>query len=66
MGFYEGAGLELEELLREQVLLMLPMQRVCSSDCKGICPVCGRDRNEAGCDCREKTVDDRWGALRNI
>src|SRR5262245_1177523 len=45
IGFYEGGGLELEEILKEQVLLSLPMQRVCSEDCKGICPVCGRNRN---------------------
>ncbi len=66
MGFYEGAGIELEEVLREQVLLLLPMQRVCNTDCKGICPVCGRNRNESSCDCRVKTADDRWSALRNI
>lgn len=66
LGFYEGAGIELEEILREQILLQLPMQRVCSSDCKGICPVCGKDRNESACDCRVEPADDRWSALRNI
>ena len=50
IGFYEGGGLELEDILREQVLLLLPMQRVCASDCKGICPVCGKNRNETECD----------------
>jgi uncharacterized protein len=66
MGFYAGAGIELEEILREQILLLLPMQRVCSADCKGICPVCGRDRNESSCDCRVEAADDRWSALRKI
>jgi uncharacterized protein len=66
MGFYEGAGMELEDVLREQILLLLPMQRVCSADCKGICPFCGRNRNESACDCRLETADDRWSALRNI
>jgi len=66
IGFYEHGGLELEEILREQVLLALPMQRVCSGDCKGICPVCGRNRNETRCDCRIENTDDRWGALRNL
>src|SRR5689334_2194961 len=46
VGFYEGNGIALEEVLREQVLLALPMQRVCDAACKGICPVCGRNRNE--------------------
>ncbi len=66
IGFYEGGGIELEDILREQVLLALPMQRVCSDACKGICPVCGRNRNETACDCRVENSDDRWGALRNL
>jgi uncharacterized protein len=66
IGFYENGGLELEDVLREQVLLSLPMQRVCSDLCKGICPVCGRNRNETECGCKTKTVDDRWGALRDL
>jgi uncharacterized protein len=66
IGFYEGGGLELGDILREQVLLALPMQRTCSEDCKGICPVCGRNRNETKCDCRIESNDDRWGALRKL
>jgi len=66
IGFYEDGGIELEEILREQVLLALPMQRVCSSVCKGICPVCGKNRNETECDCKIENIDDRWGALRNL
>jgi len=66
IGFYEGGGLELEDILREQVLLALPMQRTCREDCKGICPVCGRNRNETACDCRIESDDDRWGALRKL
>jgi uncharacterized protein len=66
MGFYEDGGIELEEILREQVLLAFPMQRVCDENCKGICPVCGKNRNETTCDCKLETTDDRWGALRNL
>src|SRR5690349_4544184 len=66
MGFYEGVGMELEDILREQIMLLLPMQRVCSPDCKGICPVCGQNRNETACDCREEPVNDCWSALRRI
>ena len=66
IGFYEGGGLEMEDILREQVLLALPMQRTCSEDCKGICPACGRNRNETECDCRIESGGDRWGALRRL
>jgi uncharacterized protein len=66
IGFYEGGGMELEDILREQVLLALPMQRVCNETCKGICAVCGRNRNEAECDCKAEPAGDQWAALRNL
>lgn len=66
MGFYDGEGLELNEVLREFVVLSLPMQRVCSENCKGICPECGQNRNQIECQCRAETVDDRWTALKQL
>ena len=66
IGFYEGEGIELEEILHEQILLLLPMQKICREDCKGICPLCGKNRNEAACDCKPVALDDRWKALRDV
>ncbi|MCS6951241.1 MAG: DUF177 domain-containing protein [Bryobacterales bacterium] len=66
VAFYQGEGLELEDVLREQILLALPMRRICREDCKGICPQCGQNRNLAPCACRPQAVDDRWAALRDL
>ncbi len=66
MGFYEGGGVELNDVLREYVLLSLPMQRFCSPACKGMCPVCGKNRNLSECQCQMETADDRWAALKSI
>ena len=66
VGFYDGPGLELNDILQEQVLLALPLQRVCREDCQGICPICGQNRNETECDCRTQIRDERWSALRNL
>lgn len=66
IGFYEGSGMALEEVMREHVLLSLPMHQVCRADCAGICPRCGMNRNTASCDCAEERVDDRWAALRDL
>jgi uncharacterized protein len=66
MGFYEGESLELNDVLREQVLLALPMQRVCREDCKGICPACGKNRNQNECHCQKTSADDRWEALKQL
>jgi uncharacterized protein len=66
MGFYEGDGVELNDVLREFILLTLPMQRVCSEDCKGICPECGQNRNQKECGCLGAGADDRWAALKHL
>lgn len=66
MGFYEGDGIELNDALREYALLALPMQRLCSEGCKGLCPVCGQNRNQQECQCRTKAVDERWAALKTM
>lgn len=66
IGFYEGDGILLEDVLREYVLLALPMQVTCRQDCKGICPICGQNRNEVPCDCRANLSDGRWAALKNL
>jgi len=64
IGFYEAGGLELADVVREQVLVGLPMRSVCREDCRGICPVCGANRNHNPCSCRESFTDSRWDALR--
>jgi uncharacterized protein len=66
MGFYEGDGLALEDVLREFVLLALPMQKLCNENCKGICPVCGQHRNQNDCSCQTTAGDNRWAALKEL
>jgi uncharacterized protein len=66
IGFYEDDRIELEDVLREFVLLALPMQWVCGPDCKGICPICGQNRNTSACQCVVKPADDRWAALKKL
>ncbi len=65
-GFYEGDGLDLADVLREQILLALPMQRLCVEECRGICPVCGQNRNRVSCGCQPDRPDDRWSKLREL
>jgi len=66
VGFYEGEGLDLADVVREQILLSLPMHRLCSGDCKGICPVCGQNRNNIDCNCQAEAGDDRWAGLKQM
>lgn len=66
VAYYEGPGIELNDVLREVVLLALPMQLVCSEACKGICPSCGENRNLRDCGCQPESHDDRWNKLKTF
>lgn len=66
IGYYQGGGLTLEDVLREQVLLSLPVRTLCREDCKGLCPRCGRNLNAETCNCGETPSDPRWKALSDI
>jgi DUF177 domain-containing protein len=66
IGYYEGEGLLLEDVLREQILLASPLKLVCREDCKGLCPRCGTDLNTATCNCQQQPGDPRWAALSEL
>ncbi len=57
--------LDLSEVLRQSVLLAVPLHALCSESCSGLCPECGTDLNRAECDC-EAEPDPRWSALRAL
>jgi uncharacterized protein len=60
---YEGDAVDLDELVREQILLGLPSRRLCREECKGLCPKCGADLNAGDCSCEQGEADPRWSAL---
>jgi uncharacterized protein len=66
IGYYSGDGLLLEDVLREQVLLAVPIRLVCREDCKGLCPRCGTNLNDEVCDCKQESADPRWDALKEL
>jgi uncharacterized protein len=66
IGYYQGTGLLLEDALREQVLLAVPLKAICRDDCKGLCPQCGADLNLTQCSCQVSAGDPRWGALKEF
>jgi uncharacterized protein len=66
IGYYQGDGVLLEDVLREQVLLALPLKITCRDDCKGLCPHCGKNLNQEQCSCAVPAEDPRWAALKEI
>jgi uncharacterized protein len=63
---FSGDEIDMTEVVREQVLLNVPEQVLCSEGCKGLCPQCGADRNLIDCKCEESEIDPRWSALKNL
>ncbi len=54
---------DLEDILRQQVLLCLPVKQLCSPDCRGLCPGCGADLNAGGCACPAATEKSPFAVL---
>ncbi|MBA3533538.1 MAG: DUF177 domain-containing protein [Ardenticatenales bacterium] len=57
---------DLSEVVRQALLLVLPALPVCREDCLGLCAQCGQNLNEGTCDCPQEIVDPRWEALRTL
>ena len=66
LSVYDGEQINLDEVVREQILLNLPMQELCKADCAGLCEKCGVNKNAASCDCETKQIDPRWSALKEL
>jgi uncharacterized protein len=58
--------IDLKDIIREQILLIIPMKPLCSPDCRGLCPECGINLNIQGCNCEKKAVDSRLKPLLKI
>ena len=65
-GYYEGDSFDLAEIIREQVILSIPMKMLCDENCKGLCATCGADLNKNKCSCDKSKTDNRWAALAQL
>ncbi len=66
IGFYRNDELDISEMVKEQVLLNLPMKPLCDEQCKGLCPMCGADLNLQPCDCSREDIDPRLAKLKKL
>ncbi|MGH9389102.1 MAG: YceD family protein [Vicinamibacteria bacterium] len=63
---YSGPEVDLDTLLREQVLLALPVKPLCRPECRGLCPRCGTNLNELQCPCESPRERSSFEALRKL
>jgi uncharacterized protein len=68
MEFYQGEEIEPLDVVKEQLLISVPMVPVHRPDCKGLCPVCGTDLNEADCGCQRERAGEfgAFSALKDL
>jgi uncharacterized protein len=64
--FIQDLVVDVKGLAREALVLALPAQMVCSTECRGLCPYCGKDLNLGACNCGPAETDERWGRLKDL
>jgi uncharacterized protein len=66
VSYYTGNSIALYDVLREQLLLLIPLKPLCKPDCAGLCPSCGKDLNTGTCHCNRRSVDPRLAVLEQL
>ena len=61
-----GNEIFIDDVLCRELCINLPISFLCSEDCKGLCPICGKDLNEGKCSCETDEIDPRMAVLKNF
>lgn len=63
---FDGQQIDITDVIRDQVVLAIPIQPLCQADCAGLCPRCGINRNQQTCQCGGEEIDPRFEILRKL
>jgi uncharacterized protein len=66
LDYYTGEVVDLESLLKEQIILLIPVKPLCDETCKGLCPVCGANIKRETCHCRPQAVNSPFADLAKL
>jgi len=66
VSFYQGSWISFYEILREEIFLSLPVKKLCKEDCKGLCPICGKNLNTGSCDCKPYKKESPFAILKTL
>ncbi|HIW83010.1 MAG TPA: DUF177 domain-containing protein [Candidatus Dorea gallistercoris] len=64
--YIDGYTLDVDQMIRNEILIRWPTKILCGEDCKGICSVCGQNLNEGTCDCEDTSLDPRMSVIRDM
>lgn len=62
---YEGNFVDLTKTVNDNIIVALPVRLLCSEQCKGLCPVCGKNLNQGSCQCRPEQEDKKQEKTEN-
>jgi uncharacterized protein len=66
LDFYSGETVDLEAIIREQIILMVPLKPLCRDDCRGLCPICGINLNQETCSCQVEKSASPFAQLAKL
>lgn len=66
LDFYSGETVDLEAIIREQIILMVPLKPLCQEACQGLCPVCGANLNQETCACNLENSNSPFAQLAKL
>jgi uncharacterized protein len=66
VSFLSEEGIDLEDIVAEQIWLSIPIKPLCDEQCKGLCSVCGEDLNRGDCGCDRQYQDPRFAVLKTV
>jgi len=66
VSFFEDSWISFLDLLREEIFLNIPYRKLCKKDCKGICPICGKNLNEGTCKCKVIKKESPFAILKEL
>ncbi len=66
LDFYSGESVDLEAIIREQIILMMPLKPLCQEECRGLCPRCGANLNQESCSCQAVKSDSPFAQLAKL
>ena len=64
--FIKDREIDLDEMIKEQIYLSLPMKSLCTDQCRGLCPICGMNLNVSDCQCQREQGHPGFLKLRDL
>jgi uncharacterized protein len=64
--YYRGEVVDVESIIREQIILMIPLKPLCDENCRGLCPRCGANLNVTTCQCQPEAVNSPFAHLAKL